>query len=273
MNYRHRLFARLKCSDHTRNTARANLRAAKDGNGEQYLVLIAHYVDLSQTFLRCSFTEPAETRTARIIQLFKGLWQNLGYAERLSDFEFMLAQALIESSSKQNPAAPQEALSTKLCNLSPQTRFAVLAHYCGNWPLRWVALAMRIKAPALHRLLSETRCELCDINWESLNGEEQTCLEAISAALDQSPNIHTNQTLSKSTQAYPRVLKIKAQWLELRSELVELRLSHTADQASYQQLLTQILTTTTDNCMQRPPVVDRMLNSLHFSRHERIQVS
>jgi hypothetical protein len=273
MNYRRRPFARLKCSDDARNSARSNLRAAKNGNGEQYLALIAHYVDLSQTFFSCSFTtEPAEKRTARMIQLLKGLWQNLRYAERLSDFEFMLAQALIESSPEQDSAVPQEALTAKLGTLPPQTRFAILAHYCGNWPLRWVALAMRIKVPALHRLLCQARCELCDLSWESLAREERTCLEAISAALEQSPNIRTNQTLSKSTQAYPRVLKIKAQWLELRSDLVELRLRHAEDQASYQQLLTQTLTTTNENDMQRPPVMDRLLNSLHFSRHERIKV-
>jgi hypothetical protein len=59
----------------------------------------------------------------------------------------------------------------------------------------------------------------------------------------------------------------------LRSELVELRLRQTPAPNIYQQLLTSILRATTDEPMQRPALVDRMLNTVHFSRHETIKVS
>ena len=273
MDYIRRPFDRLKRSDHARSVARSNLRAAKNADREQYLALAANYIDLSQTFLGCSFDEPAAERTTRMTRLFQGLWQNLPYAERLSDFEFMLAQALIESSPEKGSLASPEPLIVKLRQLAPSTRFALLAYTCGNWPLRWVALAMRIKGPALHQLLSEARCTLCDISWESLALEEQNCLESISVALDQAPNVRANLALSKRTQAYPRIMTIKAQWLELRTELVELRLRQTSEQERYEHLLTNILSTTADKAMQRPALVDRMLNTLHFSRHDKIKVS
>jgi hypothetical protein len=273
MDFIRRLFYRLKRSDHVRKAARSHLKTAKNADREQYLALAANYIDLTQTFSGCSFAESTEERMARMTQLFNGLWQNLPYAERLSDFEFMLAQALIESSPEQGSVTSPEPLVTKLRLLSPQTRFAFLAYTFGNWPLRWVALVMRIKAPALHRLLSEARCELCGISWESLAQEERDCLEAISVSLDKSPNVRANKSLSKRTRAYPRVMEIKAHWLELRPELVEVRLRYIPNQDAREQLLTNILSAITDESMQRPALVDRMVNTVHFSRHAKIKVS
>ena len=185
----------------------------------------------------------------------------------------MLAQALIESTSDQALTTSTEALVIKLRMLSPQSRFAFLAYAFGNWPLRWIALVMRIKPVALHRLLSEARCELCSISWESLAHEERDCLEAISAKLETCPDIRANKSLSKRSSAYPRVKEIKAHWLELRSELVEVRMRYALNQCEREQLLSNILDAITDSSMQRPAFVDRMVNTVHFSRHSKIKVS
>ena len=268
-----RFFDWLKRSDPARKAARSHLKAAKRGDREQYLALAANYIDLAQTFFGCSCAEPTELRIARVTQLFDELWQNLPYAERLSDFEFMLAQALIESTSDQGLTASPEALVIKLRMLSPQSRFACLAYAFGHWPLRWIALVMRIKQPALHRLLSEARCELCSISWESLAQEERDCLEAISSKLDTCPNVRANKSLSKRTSGYPRVKEIKAHWLELRPELVEVRMRYALNQDEREQLLSNILDAIADGSMQRPALVDRMVNTVHFSRHSKIKVS
>lgn len=273
MGFIRRLFYRLTHSSNARKAARSLLKTAKTEDREQYLALAANYVDLAQTYYGCSFSEPVEARMARVTQLFLGLWQNLRYAERLSDFEFMLADALIESTSEQPAITSKEALVTKLRLLSPQTRFAGLAYAFGNWPLRWVALAMRIKSGPLHHLLSEARCELCGVSWESLADEERACLVAISASLDKSPNVRANKALNKRARYYPRVNEIKAQWLELRPELVEVRMRYTPSQDEREQLLKNILAAIAEAPMQQPPFVDRMVNSLHFSRHTKIKVS
>ena len=268
-----RFFDWLKRSDPARKAARSHLKAAKRGDREQYLALAANYMDLAQTFFGCSFAEPTELRMARVAQLFNELWQNLPYAERLSDFEFMFAQALIESTSDQDLTTSPEALVTKLRLLSAQSRFACLAYAFGHWPLRWIALVMRIKTPALHRLLSEARCELCSISWESLTAEERACLETISSKLDTSPNLRTNKSLKKRCSTCPRVKEIKAHWLELRPELVEVRMRYVLNQDEREQLLSNILDAIADGSMQRPALVDRMVNTVHFSRHSKIKVS
>jgi hypothetical protein len=273
MGFIRRFFHWLKRSDPARKAARSHLKAAKRGDREQYLALAANYIDLAQTFFGCSFSEPTEQRMARVTQLFNELWQNLPYAERLSDFEFMLAQALIESTSDQKLTTSQEALVTKLRLLNAQSRFAFLAYAFGNWPLRWIALVMRIKAPALHRLLSEARCELCSISWESLSLKERECLEAISAKLDTCSTVRANKSLSKRTSQHPRVKEVKAHWLELRTELVEVRMRYVLNQEDREQLLSNILDATAAEAMQRPALVDRMVNTVHFSRHSKIKVS
>ncbi|MBT4758818.1 MAG: hypothetical protein HOO08_10565 [Opitutae bacterium] len=268
-----RFYGWLKCSDPVRKAARSQLKAAKRGNREQYLALASNYIDLAQTFFGCSFAEPTQLRIARVTQLFNKLWQNLPYTERLSDFEFMLAQALIEGTSDKGPTISTEALVNKLRRLSPQSRFASLAYAFGNWPTRWIALVMRIKQAALHRMLSEARCELCSIRWESLAHEERDCLEAISAKLDTCPDIRANKLLCKRSSVYPRVKEIKAQWLELRPELVEVRMRYMLSQDGREQLLSNILDAITDSSMQRPALVDRMVNTVQFSRHSKIKVS
>jgi hypothetical protein len=269
----HRFFNQLMRSDPSRKAARSHLKAAKRGDREQYLSLAANYIDLAQSFFGCSFSESTELRKARVTQLFKELWQNLSYAERLSDFEFMLAQGLIESTSHQGPTDSHQPLVTKLRQLSAPCRFALLADAFGNWPLHWIALVMRMKTSALHRLLCEARCELCNISWASLSTQERDCLEAVSATLDSYPNLRVNKSLSKRTLSYPRVKVVKAHWLELRPELIEVRMYYRLSQSAREELLSNILDTTAEESMQQPALVDRMINTVHFSRHSKIKVS
>ena len=197
----------------------------------------------------------------------------MSYAERLSDFEFMLASALIENAPTDGPISSPEPIVTKVRLLAPRVRFALLAYEFEKWPMRWVKLVMRMRPSELHRLLAEARCELCGVSWESLSTEERDCLECISVAMDQCPNVRTNKALCERISDSPRVLEIKAEWLELRPELVEVRMRFTPDQDAREQVLADILAAIVSVPMQRPGLMDRVVNSVHFSRHERIKVS
>jgi hypothetical protein len=276
-----RFIHRLTHSNNARKAARSHLKAAKHENSESFLALAANYIDLAHTYYACTVSETPAMRMARVTQLFLGLWQNLLYAERLSDFEFMLAEALIKSTDKHSAISnnkhvaitSKKPLVMKLRMLSPQTRFACLAYAFGKWPLHWVALVMRMKSTALHKLLSEARCKLCGINWESLSDEERACLVAVSASLDKSPDLRTNKALCQRIRDDPRVHEIKAQWLELRPELVEVRICYTPSLEERELLLKYILGAIVNAPMQRPQLVDRMVNSVHFSRHTKTQSS
>ncbi len=268
-----RYFFRLCCSSPERKANRALLKAAKNEDHEQYLSLAANYADIAQVYFGSSVSEASDIRIARVEQVFLGLWQHLRYAERLSDFEYMLASALIENVPENGAIHSTEALVMKLRLLAPNTRFAFIAYEFDNWPLRWVALVMRIRLTALHRLLSEARCELCGISWESLAEEERECLQAISVALNCSPNLRVNKALGERISLYPRVSQIKALWLELRPQLVEVRHRYTPDQVEREQLLKNIYSAILETPMKRPPLMDRMVNTVHFSRHHTIKVS
>jgi hypothetical protein len=268
-----RFFDWFNRSDPARKAARSQLKNAKHGDREQYLTLAANYIDLAQTFLGSSFAESTEQRIDRAARLFYELWLNLRYTERVSDFEFMFAQALIESCSNDHQLTASEPLILRLRQLEPQSRFAFLAYTSGHWKQCWIALVMRVKRRTLHQILSQTRCKLCGISWESLSTDERDCLIAISSQLDSCPNVRACKSLSQRTGSYPRVMEIKAQWLELRSELVEVHMHYQLKQHEREQLLTKILDAIADGSMQRPALVDRMVNTVHFSRHSKIQVS
>lgn len=266
-------FNRLGHSTHARKAGRTQLKAAKNGDREQFLALSATYLNVAVTYFASSISEDAETRTRRTVQLFERLWQNIRYTERLSDFEYMLARSLMESAPKNGPITSSDPLVTKLRLLAPDVRFAVIACKFENWPRRWVALALRIRIPKLHRMLSEARCELCGIGWESLANEEKSCLQAISESLEKCPNMRINRELNARIKSFPRVASIKAQWLELRSELVEVRLRYLLDQKEREHLLDRILESVAETPSPRPPLVDRVVNTVHFSRHGQIKVS
>jgi hypothetical protein len=273
MGYIRRFFFRLCNSTRERKAGRSYLKAAKNEDREQYLALAANYAELAQIYFGSSISEPAETRIQRVEQVFLQLWKLLRYAERLSDFEYMLANALIENAAETDKITSTEPLVMKLRLLAPKTRFAFIAYEFENWRLRGVAMTMHIRPKALHRLLSEARCELCGVSWESLTTEERACLEAISASLDASPNLRANKLLSERISLYPRVLEIRAQWLELRPELVEVRHRYLPSQEEREQLLKNIFAAIAIAPMARPPIMNRVVNTVHFSRRRKSKVS
>lgn len=264
---------RLTHATPERKASRAHLKQAKAGDPEAYLTLASNYLDLSLVYFGGCLREAPETRFARVEQVFTALWQHLPYAERVSDFEYMLASALLENAPNVGSIASPEALVTKLRLLAPKNRFAFIAYEFENWPLRWVALLMRVRPRAMHRLLSEARCELCGVSWESLAEEERACLEAISLSMDGSPNVRANKELCRRISTYPRVNEIKALWLELRPELVEVRHRYLPKSADREQLLGNIFKAVQSAPMSQPPLVDRVVNTVHFARHAKIKVS
>ncbi len=268
-----RFYNRMAHSTPERKVARALLKAAKQENHEAYLALVANYLDLAVTYFGSSRPEPVETRLARVEQVFLGLWQHLRYAERLSDFEYMLADALIENTDAHGPVASPEPLVTKLRLLPAHSRFVFLAHEFEHWSERWVTLIMRTRPSALHKELSQVRCELCGISWDSLAPEERECLTAISAAFNQCDNLRQNRAVCARTRQFPRVMEIKAHWLELRPELVEVRHRYLPAPDQRDRLLANILRGVARVPLRRPPLVDRMVNTVHFSRHAKIRVS
>lgn len=268
-----RYFFRLFCSTTERKVCRAQLKSAKNEDHAQYLALAANYTELAQSYFGATAHEDAAIRIARVEHVFLGLWQHLRHAERLSDFEYMLASALVENAPEDAPIQSTAPLVTKLRLLPAKTRFAFIAYEFERWPIRWVALAMRIRLDALHRLISETRCELCGISWQSLANEERECLVAISVSLDKSPNLKFNRKLSHRLASYPRVADIKALWLELRPEMVEVRHRYIPSPTQRDQILKNIFSSILDATMETPPLIDRVVNTVHFSRHHKIDVS
>jgi hypothetical protein len=266
-------FFRLTHATPERRASRRHLKLAKTGDTEAYLALSSNYLDLALVYFGGCLHEDLDLRLARVEDVFKAVWQHLPFAARLSDFEYMLANALVQSIPASATILSPEALVTKLRLLSPNNRFALITYEFENWPLRWVALVMRHRPRAVHRLLSEARCELCGVSWESLSEEERGCLEAISISMDLSPNLQMNKTLGMRLKAYPRVRRIKALWLELRPQLVEIRHRYLLETNDREKLLANILKASQSVSINQPRLVDRVVNRVHFKRHGEIRAS
>lgn len=255
---------------HPARTARRNLlKTAKTRDCEAYLALAAYYIDLACVFFGASFPEPDASRRSRVARLFLSLWQNLRYAERFTDFEQMLARALMESEAQTASTDSPNPLVTQLRHLTPRTRFAFLTYELEKWPLSDIARVLRTRMACLHRMLSEARAELCGFSWGSLTEEERDCLEAVSYCLDQSPNLRSNRALRNHLKTLPRVAQIRSDWLELRPELVEVRLRYIPSQEAREDLLRELYAAIENAPMERPPLVERVVNTIHLPRPAR----
>lgn len=264
---------RLSHSSRARKVGRMQLKAAKNGNAEQFLCLAATYIDLTTCYLGASFSEKESERNARTENVFVALWQQLAYAERLSDFEFILASLLFKNTSSGASITSKSAIVRKMRLLEPKVRFALIAYELENWPLRWVSLLMRLKPSELHAILAEARCELCGVSWESLALDERKCLQQISQSQDKYPNIQTNKQLKNRTAIYPRISNIRAQWLELKPELVEVKMRYKSNLINRELILKNLLESTNQTSFIKPAIVDRMVNTMNFSRHSKINIS
>lgn len=267
------MIARVNLSNPERSAQRAHLKAAKGNAPENYLALAANYSQLVNLYFGVSSAEPDETREECSRQLFAELWQQLDYAERLSDFEYMLTCALLHSSPELPQIHSQDPLRLNIQQLPPVARFALLAYELENWKFERLAMILRIRPTALHRLLSQTRCALCGIEWSALAKEEQICLENISRALDSRPNLRANRALSEQVSLFPRVSELRAEWLALRPELVEIRCRYDFSPSERETLLKNIYNTIELLPLKRAPLMDRVINTVHFSRHRQIKVS
>ena len=108
-----------------RKAGRAQLKAARKENREQ-LALASAYLDLAHAYYGNTLAESPELRRQRVTALFHELWRKLKYTERLSDFEYLLATALIDTAPGDCPVSSPEPMVTKLRMLDPRVRFALL---------------------------------------------------------------------------------------------------------------------------------------------------
>lgn len=267
------LVQRLGQSTPARSACRAQLRAARQEDRDQYLALAAYYLDLAQIVFGTTASEPPESREQRSASVFAEMWRALHQTERLSDFEYLLARVIRGHIPERAPLASPYPLVVKLRLLDPDTRFAFIAYELEKWPLRWVALVLRKRPLALHRLFAEVRCELCGIGWDSLGEAERDCLEAISVSLDRNPDLRANRILSSRLAQHPRAATVRAKWLELRPELVEVRHRYLPDQEARERILGTLYTAIRETPITRPKLREKMANTLHLSRRDRAKVS
>lgn len=256
-----------------RTAQRAHLKAAKKFDRDNYLALAANYTQLANLYFGSTVCEPAELRITRVEQVFAGLWLGLQYAERLSDFEYMLTIALLDNTPEAHNIHSIEPLLIKLRKLDPAARLALIAYELQGWQIGRLALIMRIRKPALHQLLSQARCALCGIEWERLAQEEKNCLQSVSEALDCKPNLRANRALSQRVSQFPRVSEIRAEWLALRPQFVEIRYRYEPSHEAREAMLKNIYDAIEHSTMLPPAFIDRIINTVHFSRHRRIKVS
>jgi hypothetical protein len=245
-----------------RPALRKQLRLATQGDHHAYLSLVDHYLNLVVEYLYLNGGGPISEVSDKAQRLFFRLWELLPYTSRLSDFERMLALALIGE--KGSSSTSQNALMSKIMRIRPYFRFLLITNEMENWHRHWIGLASRLKTKDLHDFILNMRCEMCGIDTSLLLNEERHCLNEICLDLESPFNLKKRAAMCAWIKQYPKIKNFKARWLEKKCELVELRQEIRLSNNDSKRFIQALGSNLHSAKILQPQWVDRIFNTIHF---------
>ncbi|MDA9764539.1 hypothetical protein N9C83_04170 [Opitutales bacterium] len=215
----------IRTSNHThvasRGQLRKQLRKAARGNTQAFEVVSDQYLNLITEFLVISGYHEEDRIQGYCREVLHNIWLRSAYIRRVSDFERQLFIFL-----KQIPinVAPfQDLLTQRLVMLNSMQRFLLVGRDLESWSTKNLSLATRVPKYELRKPLYDAWKTLVGFRLSDLDFNTNECMEKVvenmEGALD-----HTQQRrLCKKVKENAMASEFKADCLNLRCELVELR--------------------------------------------------
>jgi hypothetical protein len=232
-NFKRATFCAAKCTRvfdtaqimiQSRFILRKHLHLARKANDRAYLILVDHYLNLVTEYLKISGLSHPKEIVENVKDIFIVLWKCLPFTKRLSDFEHLIC--LVLQSTPHSCVPPQQTLlGKKILQLDCQARFLLVAHEMEQWDSHWQALALRKNPRTIKKVLLKIRCLLCDIDYINLSQKSQQILLTLSNNLDITPASikKSSITLPPNQKIIPEINHFKANWLDMRCQIIELR--------------------------------------------------
>lgn len=204
-----------------RGNLRKQLHQAARGNPRAFQAVADHYLDfITEFFVVTGYHDEDRIRSCTR-NIFHNLWQRIAYTRRVSDFERQLFIFL-----KQIPVnvAPfQDVLIQKLIMLNSLQRFLVVGRELENWDSKNLILATRIPKHELSTPLFEAWKILIGFKAADLDYATIACMEKVVENMECTLDHAAQHRLCKKVKRNPIVASFKADCLNLRCDLVELR--------------------------------------------------
>ncbi|MFW5883031.1 MAG: hypothetical protein ACOCVG_01555 [Verrucomicrobiota bacterium] len=249
----------------SRRERRQSMRAAARGDRSAFLGLTRAYLPLAAEYLALSGYADSAEREAALVRLFAELWTRVSYAQRLSDFERMLAEALIQTPAQE---LDECGLAAQVSSLDSRNRFLLVAHELEDWPLRWLGLATGLKVEDLRARMVRLRCYFAGLEPASLDDRGHHALHCIASTIGQPLTLKQQAHLCETVRQSEAVKEFRANWLEVRCDLIERRQDLRGELEQRQaDILHGIANAITYAEPRRPRIVEQVANRLAFSRY------
>lgn len=196
------------------------LRASVRGDVYAFNQLTLPYIDLVLEYLAASGYVDAFRRREVAQQVFEAIWVRLGYAKRVSDFEYLLGRILLQHNGLETSGNP---VVDALAALPPEPRFAVVAREMEDWHPYWIALCLRENRQQTRLNLLQARAALVGIDLDGIAPEGRALMESVSDCLDKDATNQDRTRLALELAKDADVRSFKADWLSLRCDLIDCR--------------------------------------------------
>lgn len=204
-----------------RARTRQHVRKASRGDRQAFVRLIDEYFNFVIEYGVLSGLCAEEEAPFFAQGVFSNIWEKMAQMSRVSEFERALFVHLEACDRIAEPAAMR--LVQRIQALRPVERLILVARELENWETRFLALCLETSQADVDDKVLATRCAIAGINLEAFQGEELACLRELSKSFCMEIDGRQCRSQSRVLGAFPRVRDLKAQWLEIKGVLIDLR--------------------------------------------------
>ena len=247
-----------------RSKIRQLLKKGGSGNAAAFVQATAYYYEfISEYFYLLGYVDPRD-RLFEIRSTLIECWRYAPYIKRVSDLERFLEVELEKRSAERFLDLPKP--HDRLSQLNHLQRFLLVARTFQDWSYRSLLLATRIKKHEIGKVLSDLKCVLTGFKPQLLKTHEQVLIIRLSECLEGELKTKEAREVEKAVAERFHVLDFKAQWLEYRCELADLKAQMALDPQQIDRFKTELTEELKDLPVDPPKLKESLLNQISFLR-------
>lgn len=240
------------------------MRKASHGNVYAFTHAASSYFDLlSEYFYLIGYEDPRE-RMFEMQKLLSDCWRYLPYTRRVSDFERFLQLQLEKRKPRGEPSMAPE--HEALRGLDHVQRFLLVAREFEEWSYKNLALSLRFKQRDIAKDLMELKAKLIGFKIGMLRQQQQSRVFLLSEMLEGELPAKSARRLQREIASEYHVLQFKADWLEYRCELIDLRQELRLSTQQTNELKNRFNESLKLQPMEQPKFSDNVVNQFTFKR-------
>ena len=248
-----------------RNKVRSLLRKSGDRNPCAFTQAAACYIEfLSEYYYLLGFTT-VDARLEEIRLTLLRCWQFAPYIRRVSDFERFLQIQLERSTHIPSLNLPEKSYHT-INELDHAQRFLLVARNYQGWSYRALHLATRIKRNEITHALTKLKCVLTGFDPEKLSVSEWELLLQVNDLIEGELRTREIRAIEKAIAKRPLILKFKADWLQFRCGLAEIKEQMLIGPEQIDEFKESLTENLDSIPVKQPKLRDALINQISFTR-------